>query len=327
MKPLSAGTERLVAIDVIRVVAVLLVVTLHAEPFRDLSYQINFVVTNGVARLAVPLFLITSGYFIASTMSSGRMKPWVLRVLKLYVLWMMVYAPFWVPGLLDRENEAVFLARTLVIGYYHLWFLIALALAGLVLFCLITLEKDRWLPGLVVATLGAGIVLQVFHFHAPDSPGVAAIGGLHLNRSFLTFAFPYVAIGYLIATRPDFSAFLRRHGAFLLLAGGAVLAAEVWFNGHYAVRTRLSDNLVSVAILAPTIFALVANARFSLGQSGRILAPLSLAIYLVHVVILNPLNSWTTLGSMEVWALTCVLSVAMGLVLVHPKSALRWAVS
>lgn len=51
-------------IDVMRIVASILVVTIHTAPFEMLCPPFDFVLTKIIARLAVPFFFVTSGYFL-----------------------------------------------------------------------------------------------------------------------------------------------------------------------------------------------------------------------------------------------------------------------
>ena len=53
-------------IDVFRLAAALLIIAIHTSPLADLSGMGDFVLTRVIARVAVPFFFVTSGFFLIS---------------------------------------------------------------------------------------------------------------------------------------------------------------------------------------------------------------------------------------------------------------------
>ena len=58
-------------LDLFRIPAALLVVAVHTGPLLTVSSQANYLITDILARLAVPFFLAVSGFFLASGMKKG----------------------------------------------------------------------------------------------------------------------------------------------------------------------------------------------------------------------------------------------------------------
>lgn len=324
---MSIGTNRLVCVDLLRIVGAFLVITLHSDPLRPISMNASIVMTQGITRIAVPFFFVASGYFLAKTIKKGRFKPWAARIFKLYIVWMLIYSPIWIYHLLGENLLVLGIAKMLAIGHYHLWYLIALLLAALFLFLLIVWKRERLISAFIVLGFLLGFGLQYFYLYGPEGIATYVIKDGFLNRSFFTFAFPYLGIGYLIATRTEFVEVLGKNAILLLLLGGAILALEVVSYIVFAERQGSFDNLISMSLLAPTIFAIALKTRLSLGKAERFLGPLSLAIYLVHSGVLSTLYRVTDFGGTERWALTCVISFIIGAILIHPKFPLRWLVS
>ena len=52
------------AIDWLRLAAAILVIAIHTSPLADFSEAGDFILTRVLARIAVPFFFITSGYFL-----------------------------------------------------------------------------------------------------------------------------------------------------------------------------------------------------------------------------------------------------------------------
>ena len=59
------------ALDGFRLAAAVLVVTIHTSPLASVSPLGDFWLTRVLARLAVPFFLMVSGYFLAKTPGGG----------------------------------------------------------------------------------------------------------------------------------------------------------------------------------------------------------------------------------------------------------------
>ena len=51
-------------LDYFKLIAALLVVAIHTSPLATLNADADFILTRVIARVAVPFFLMVSGYFI-----------------------------------------------------------------------------------------------------------------------------------------------------------------------------------------------------------------------------------------------------------------------
>ncbi len=121
--------KRYASLDWFRLVAAVLVVAIHTAPLSDLSETLDFFVTYCAGRLAVPFFLMLTGYFV-----NGRTLRAVRRELLWYAGATVCYLPVIVyAGQFPKSlGEA---ARWLLFDgtYYHLWYFPAAALGLLVL--------------------------------------------------------------------------------------------------------------------------------------------------------------------------------------------------
>lgn len=97
---------------------------------------------NCLSRVAVPLFFIFSGFFLFSKMNDGGIDKgivlgYIKRILKLYLVWSVVYFPFTVLEMLKSSNIKIAVlillnwAKNMVFsaGYGFLWYLPATAVA------------------------------------------------------------------------------------------------------------------------------------------------------------------------------------------------------
>ena len=61
-------------IDYFRFIAALLIVAIHTSPLSSFSAMGDFIFTRIIARVAVPFFLVTSGFFLISRYSYNADK-------------------------------------------------------------------------------------------------------------------------------------------------------------------------------------------------------------------------------------------------------------
>lgn len=133
------------SIDAVKFICALLVLANHCVPFgySELFTIPNLIIRNYFARIAVPFFFVSSGYFYFKSNSFenydfSKMKKYVSRLLFLYVFWCIVYFPAHIPGII-REPKGVVIGAlkylkefVFVGGHVHLWYLNSLIVSILI---------------------------------------------------------------------------------------------------------------------------------------------------------------------------------------------------
>lgn len=132
------------AIDAVKAVCAVLIVFIHTSPFESVNVQLNSFAVNYLARIAVPFFFISSGFFLfcktsADNPDMGIIGRYIKRILAMYLFWSAVYFPFTVLQMFYSGQSAfsVFINwlknMFFTAGYGVLWYLPATAVAvGLV---------------------------------------------------------------------------------------------------------------------------------------------------------------------------------------------------
>lgn len=119
------------ALDRFRLAAALLVICIHTSPFASFSEDADFFLTRIAARLAVPFFLMTTGFFTDLSRLENLRKPLVKAIL-LYGISTALYAPIAVYSGRRFDFQGILKAVIFDGVYYHLWYFPAL-IAGLVI--------------------------------------------------------------------------------------------------------------------------------------------------------------------------------------------------
>ena len=133
------------AIDLAKFVCAILVVMIHVAPFgnatsHSLFAYFNFGIQNYFARIAVPFFFVSSGFLLFRKASYERFnydrsKNYIIRMLRLYVIWTIIYFPFVFRSFFYDEKGFIYAVLSYVRNLFftgsftHLWYFPALIFA------------------------------------------------------------------------------------------------------------------------------------------------------------------------------------------------------
>lgn len=160
MKKAYAGVDRF------RLAAAFLVIGIHIGPFSVWSREADYLLTCCAGRIAVPFFLVTTGYFVlAPYVKSGfRKKQAVRRYLAKNGILYLAATLFYTPLALYSGNvphSAPDAVRTLLFDgtFYHLWYFPA-AMTGVIILAILLRVLCR-LRGSVQAAIRAAALFSL----------------------------------------------------------------------------------------------------------------------------------------------------------------------
>ena len=196
-------------IDWMRLIAAVLVITIHTSPLASYNTTGDFILTRVIARVAVPFFFMTTGYFTLSRYHYDNRK--LLGFLKktgiIYVAAIAVYLPLNIyNGYFNQANLLPNMLKDLVFDgtLYHLWYLPASMLGMLIAWQLV--QKLDYSKGLIVAGLLylIGLFGDSYYGIAVKLRGVKSIYDLlfelfDYTRNGIFFAPVFLMLGGLIA--------------------------------------------------------------------------------------------------------------------------------
>lgn len=299
--------DRNLALDILKFLLALMVVSLHGHFLLDFSEAASYLVTNGLFRIAVPIFFIINGFFFSTISEDKDFKKWGKRVLYLYSFWMLFYVYFWFrPESYDLLG-ALKISSILFFGHEHLWYLTGMLGAG----ALTYLFRTKTRLGLIVAAVCyvTGVTIQYMgNYHLLSSYRLDALSNMYFtHRNFLFFAYPFFYIGYLFKRyNYTFNVSLTMKVS-LLLIGIFTLLSESWFNYTNPNNDGGYDNYFSLLLLCPVLF-LVLN-QCTIKTKSKILSLISSGIYFIHPFFYAVLRNITTLEATQMTIACIVLSI------------------
>lgn len=298
--------DRNVALDILKLSMAFMVVGIHAEFLRDFSAAWSYFTAFGIFRIAVPVFLLISGFYFYQTLENNKAALWFKRCLLLYCFWMIVYSVFWFK---PTELSLKMFFIQIVVGYYHLWYIAGMIGAAVILLVIRRFNS----PTLIVISIAIyliGVIIQYAgNYHVVENARLDNIININfVHRNALFFSLPFFCIGYLIHKHNIHKLISFTTAQLLTAIGVALLSAEIYFNYVAPGRDGGFDNFFSLIILCPALFILFMH--INLFSNTKNIALYATAIYFVHPLFLLPLTgllaTQATLFTLVVIALSVI---------------------
>lgn len=331
------------ALDIAKFISALLVICIHTGPLLDVDQNANFIVVQIIARIAVPFFFIVSGFLFFQKIDFRRewndyeniakLKHYVGRLFKIYVIWSILYLPFnyWI---LHTGDGLTWMAFATYIrdffftgSFYHLWFLPALMFAVCAVYFMISTLSMR-------KTLIITMILYVIGMFGNVYPKLLdTLPVIHLmwksyasifvtTRNGLFFGMVFIALGAYFAKK---TMYLKR--PFLVI--GLILSFILLLVECFTIRKHgfMSDLASMYFMLMPCVsflFLLLLRIPLSSHKIYKTLRKLSLLIYVSHIMFVSILL-WTMpeLHSLVLYALSLMGSIILSIFILWLSSKLH----
>ena len=293
-------------IDIIKFVCCLLIIGIHTHPvFRNNTW--DFYSLEYIARIAVPFFFISSGYFFAG-MDENKRISYIKRIALLYLIASVIYIPIYM-------NDGIkAIAGNLILAYFHLWYLSTLAISLLVLMCVyIRLPKYRYflilliLPAAFFALYSKLTGVEVLEY----------IGETLENTRFDSYlkAIPFLLIGdYIRNSKISIS----RGKSIILL----VIALAASFLEAMILRKVIGADITLNTSLfgwmpAVPLFLIGLNTRsFMDYDASRKLRKTADVIYIIHVWVIEFAVKVTGLEYISLYLFTASVSIILSVLII-----------
>lgn len=315
-------------IDYFRFIAALLIVAIHTSPLASFSETGDFILTRIIASVAVPFFLMTSGFFLISryTYNTEKLGAFVKKTALIYGAAILIYIPINIyNGYFKMDNLLPNIIKDIVFDgtLYHLWYLPASIIGAVIAWYLV--KKLNYPKALIVAS-----VLYLIGLFGDSYYGItekiSCLNSLYdyifqvtdHTRNGIFFAPIFFIIGGLIADNRPQITFGKSIWGFAV--SFALMFGEAFALHHFDLQRH--DSMY--VFLLPCMYFLFNVILHFKGKRLVTLRTTSLIIYIIHpmmIVVIRLFSKLFHLQSMLVensivhYFMVCLTSVVFGAVL------------
>jgi hypothetical protein len=265
-------------------------------------------------RIAVPIFFLINGYFFSDAIENKKVNKWIIRVFILYFVWVIFYSFLW----FKLSVKSIFIS--VFIGQFHLWYINAMLLSGILL-CILKKMNPKNMLILIFILFSIGVLLQYIGNYNTFEPDIRKTY-IYIHRNFLFLGFPFFAIGYLIKIKKWHKRITPKQTIFLISLGALFLCIESYINFYYTKKGI--DNLFSLIFTCPFIFMYAINSNLKYNINSKNIALVSTAIYLIHPWVMNILNTIFELYPTTLSLLTVIFSLVASLIIIKINNKIKF---
>lgn len=289
-------------IDIFRWAAAFLIVAIHTSPLASFSETGDFILTRVIARVAVPFFLMTSGFFLLGggrretgrLSAGGRGEEKLWRFLKktavIYGTAILLYLPlniyngyFSGGGLPGKILKDLLFDGTM----YHLWYLPASMLGAVIAWYA---RKRMGYPGALLLTAALYIIGCFGDSYYGLTERISWLRGCYgllfqvsdYTRNGIFYAPVFLILGGMTAERAARHSFSERQCLTAFLASFGLMLAEAMTLRHFHLQRHDSMYL----FLLPTAFFLFGWLLTFRGRRMVFLRDSAMLIYILHPMMI-----------------------------------------
>lgn len=315
-------------IDYFRFIAALLIVAIHTSPLASYSETGDFILTRIMARVAVPFFFMTSGFFLISryTYNAEKLGIFVKKTSLIYGAAILIYIPVNIyNGYFRMDNLIPNIIKDIVFDgtLYHLWYLPASITGAAIAWCLV--KKLNYPKAFVVA-----FVLYLIGLFGDSYYGIAekisCLNGFYNfvfqvtdhTRNGIFFAPVFFIIGGFIADNR--SKITLRQSILGFCISFTLMFGEALALHHFALQRH--DSMY--VFLLPSMYFLFHAVLCFRGKRLVGLRTLSLIIYIIHPMMIVMIRLFARLfhlqnllveNSIVHYFMVCLISVVSSIAL------------
>lgn len=283
------GNNQYGALDVFKFIAAILVITVHIGPLLQLSSQLDFVLTGIIARIAVPFFFMTTGFFALAPVIKGEKK--LSSLLKKYAFYyliaILIYLPINIyahqlPGINFLEwIRFIFMDGT----FYHLWYFPALIIGLVITYWISTKTSIKMSLAISVLLFVIGLFGDSYYGYIANQNFISSIYDIGFNlftytRNGLFFAPLFLMLGAYSKLRNRES--VQQHNLLFFIVFLCCMIIE----GIYLESQQLTHHNSMYILLLPTMFFLFEYLKNINMNQHQFLRGMSTWIYILHPMIL-----------------------------------------
>lgn len=318
-------------IDCFRVISALLIVAIHTSPLADFSETGDFILTRIIARIAVPFFMMTSGFFMfyGYPCNTKKLTSFVKKTLLLYLTAILIYIPINIyNGYFRMDNLLPNIIKDIVFDgtLYHLWYLPASVIGALTAWYLV--KRFDYSKALIITFIlwVVGLFGDSYYGLAEKIYGVKYFYKLifqisDYTRNGIFYAPVFFVLGGIISANSlQKNIKIFKKSIFGFLISFFLMVTEALLLHHFELQRHDSMYLS----LLPCMWFLFFAILYFSGRRLEYLRNLSLIIYIIHPMMIVVIRMFAKLFNMQKlladnnlvhFIIVCLASVAFGVLM------------
>lgn len=315
----KVNAKHIPSVDLVKFMMAIFVVAIHTHPYTCIeNTYLSFFISKLIS-LAVPFFFVASGFFLWRKIDNAIyadklqiLRRWILRLVKLYVIWTLIYLPFTiyvVDGLSPLKALLVFVRNFLFIGEnmysWPLWYLLAMISAGIIMYLMVYCRiKKNYIYAFALLALFLGIIID----NSKETSDLALLYFklFHTTRNGLFVGFPYLIIGAIISSN------------------GIIVKRSILIPSFIVSFIILCLGIVIVRYLvAYLLFSLIVNINIYNDSEGFGNFRLSsIVIYLTHMIFVGALYVFSLeLSPIALFMIVTLMSLLIARVVIKNQNS------
>lgn len=307
--PKTALSQKETAIDPFRMAAAFLIVAIHTAPLSSYSETADFLFSYCLGRIAVPFFLMTTGYFalgplIRNADNAGRcLLKSVQKTALLYLAATLLYLPVnlysgKLPALKDVFKVLVFDGT-----FYHLWYLPAALLGICLLFLLSKAFRPRTLLFICVFLYLIGLLGDSWYGLIENiAPIKLFYDGLFRISSYTRNGIFYAPVFLFMGAWISCSRVHKRYNAAMVYLTSALICLALMLGeGYLTFAFKWQRHNSMYLFLLPCMYFLFLLLLCLPGKNSPFLRRITLLIYLLHPLVIILIRGFAKVTHLSVY--------------------------
>lgn len=285
------------AIDNFRLAAALFIVAIHTGPLQSFSETGDFLVTYCIGRVAVPFFLMVTGFFVLAPyqkflgrtsdkaeLAALKVKKFLKKTAALYSAAILLYLPVKIYAKQWSDSLGEWLKEIFFDGtFYHLWYLPAVLMGCLLLIGMMHCFSPLAISLITFLLYIAGTAGDSYYQLVSQVPAIKGIyEGIFCISSYtrngIFFAPIFLWMGVLIANG-KLEMDTRKAAVGLVIAMVGMLG-----EGLLTFTLEWQKHNSMYLLLIPVMFFLFELLLSMEGNSFGVVRDLSMCVYIIHPI-------------------------------------------
>lgn len=304
--------KRIISYDIIRIVAIVLVILTHASADFILSSpadSTNFIIANildSISRISVPLFVMLSGALLLNenkTFDLQVMKKYVIRIFVLLYVWSFIYALIYqiiLPILREQTISMTSFVKAIIFGHYHQWYLfmiIGIYLVTPILKLFTKKENKKYILWFIFLTFISKSVILIPNFlinHVTNTTDILLDYSSSFSLNFVNNYMTYYFLGWYFCNF-ELSEKFKKALYFLGILGLliTIIGVQIFTPEYPKVYNVFYSNLsMNTLFYSTAVFVFITSRKWDkLNSKFTIsLSKMAFGVYLIHPIMLTVLR-------------------------------------